>query len=265
MAAQLNSRRLRILLAEDNLTNRLVAIKLVDTLGVGVDIANNGVDAVAACSATAYDLVFMDVMMPEMDGLAATRAIRQLAPPYCNPHIIALTANVQPSDKAKCFEAGMNDFLPKPVTRSALARALARFLPPEPAEPPADTDVEHPPPVIFNEVPLLALQRVIGIESAQSVVNIFVEDTKKRIAVMRRELAAGCNEKVATEAHATKSSAAMLGFQRLSRLAETLEADAPALERNELEARINDLSSAYLEVSDLVLNRTNNATLAEAG
>ena len=117
----------RILLVEDNETNRLVAIKLLQGLGCGADVACNGVEAVEVCRATVYDLVLMDVMMPEMDGLSAARAIRRLTAPFGQPYIIAVTANAQKQDKEMCLEAGMDDFLPKPLTRASLRAKLERF------------------------------------------------------------------------------------------------------------------------------------------
>jgi signal transduction histidine kinase/CheY-like chemotaxis protein len=121
------SDQIRILLVEDDKTNQLVATKLLNRLGYSVDIANNGIEAVAACRATKYDLVFMDVMMPEMDGLSATRRIRKLERPFCEPLIIALTANARKHDMDVCLEAGMDDFLAKPIRRAALAGKLSRF------------------------------------------------------------------------------------------------------------------------------------------
>jgi two-component system, sensor histidine kinase len=270
---EIDGRRARILLAEDNLTNRMVAIKLLQKLGVDVDIAVNGVDAVAACTSTVYDLVFMDMMMPEMDGLAATRAIRQLPPPYCSPHIVALTANVQPSDRTMCLQSGMNDFLAKPITRKGLAGKLQRFLPSASAAPSGarssdEPEESHPAPAfapdIYDPASYAALEEAIGEESAQLVVSTFVEDTKSRINVMREQAQAGSNQNVAIDAHATKSSAAMLGFQKLSLLAKTLEADAATLDRQELESRIEELADAYVEVCERVLTRAGTLRMVHA-
>jgi two-component system sensor histidine kinase/response regulator len=113
----------RILLAEDNPVNRKVALGMLARLGYTGTVAVNGLAAVEACRTAAYDLVFMDVQMPELDGLEATRRIRQLPGP--GPLIVAMTANAMEGDRALCLAAGMDDYLAKPIRLEDLQRALA--------------------------------------------------------------------------------------------------------------------------------------------
>ena len=125
-------RPLRILFAEDNPTNQFVAVQMLKALPVQVDVAGDGVEAVDAVATFAYDLVFMDMRMPDMDGLAATRLIRQRGGALARLPIIALTANAFPEDVKACLDAGMNQFVTKPVSKDVLFAAILRALsPPE--------------------------------------------------------------------------------------------------------------------------------------
>jgi PAS domain S-box-containing protein len=130
---ELRQGAVRILLAEDNITNQQVAVGLLKRLGLRADAVANGAEAITALEALAYDLVLMDVQMPEMDGLEATRQIRNPSSAVRNHEvpIIAMTANAMQSDREECLEAGMNDYVSKPVSPQALAEALDRWLPPE--------------------------------------------------------------------------------------------------------------------------------------
>jgi len=122
----------RILLAEDNAINLEVAVALLSRVGLKVDTAENGQEAVAMAHAAAYDLVLMDVQMPEMDGLEATRMIRSMADSGASDKdlpILAMTANVFEEDRQACLEAGMNDFVAKPIDLKNLYSTLAKWLP----------------------------------------------------------------------------------------------------------------------------------------
>jgi signal transduction histidine kinase/ActR/RegA family two-component response regulator len=118
----------RILLAEDNGTNRLVVTRMLERMGHRVDSVSNGREAAEAVQSFPYDLVLMDMMMPEMDGLAATQAIRSLPTAAAKVPVVGLTANVLTTDEDACRAAGMNGFLTKPVTSDRLAEAIAQII-----------------------------------------------------------------------------------------------------------------------------------------
>ena len=122
---------LRVLLAEDNLINQKVASGYLHNMGLPVDVVANGEEAVEAIAQLAYDLVLMDMQMPGMDGLEATRLIRAADGAALNPGlpIIAMTANAMQGDRELCLEAGMNDYVSKPITPASLALVLERWLP----------------------------------------------------------------------------------------------------------------------------------------
>jgi signal transduction histidine kinase/DNA-binding response OmpR family regulator len=117
---------LRVLVAEDNIVNQKVAVRMLERLGYRPDVVANGAEALAVLGQVRYDVVFMDIQMPEMDGLAATRAIRDRWPAERQPRIIGLTAAAFEEDRQECLQAGMDDFVPKPVSTKVLADALER-------------------------------------------------------------------------------------------------------------------------------------------
>lgn len=117
---------LRILLAEDNAVNQKVAMHILHRLGYRVDLAANGIEVLDALKRQKYDVILMDVQMPEMDGLAATVAIRQNLPASQQPYIVAMTANAMQGDREQCLEAGMDDYLSKPFKTNDLVVVLER-------------------------------------------------------------------------------------------------------------------------------------------
>jgi CheY-like chemotaxis protein len=120
---------LRVLLAEDNQVNQMVVSRMLERLGYRVDAVANGLEVLEALDRQTYDVILMDVQMPEMDGLEATRRIRATLPAERQPCIIAVTANASVQDRDRCLGAGMDDFLRKPVTAEAMSGALAGVTP----------------------------------------------------------------------------------------------------------------------------------------
>ena len=117
---------LRILLAEDNVVNQKVALRMLERMGYRADVVANGLEALEALTRQAYDVILMDVHMPEMGGLEATQHICQQWPTALQPRIIAITANAMPGDREACLAVGMDDYISKPVQAGALRAALER-------------------------------------------------------------------------------------------------------------------------------------------
>ncbi len=136
-AAPVEASALRVLVAEDNPVNQKVALRLLARIGVTADVVSDGAQALAAVrdAAVPYDVVLMDVQMPVLDGLGATRCIRQSVDPARQPFIVALTANAMEGDRDTCLAAGMDTYVPKPIRPDALAEALAMATAARPAEP----------------------------------------------------------------------------------------------------------------------------------
>ena len=120
---------LRILLAEDNAVNQKLALRILEQMGYRADVAANGEEALRAVQDRHFDLVLMDVQMPEMDGIEATRRIRDLSGSASHPHIVGLTANAMQGDREKCLAAGMNDYITKPIRVEELVNALLNVNP----------------------------------------------------------------------------------------------------------------------------------------
>ena len=119
--------RLRVLLVEDNIVNQQLALALLKRLGWTASLAGNGFAAILARERGNFGLVLMDVQMPVMDGLVATKEIRRRLPRECQPAIIAFTANTLPGDREKCLAAGMDDYLGKPIDPAELSAKLERW------------------------------------------------------------------------------------------------------------------------------------------
>jgi signal transduction histidine kinase/CheY-like chemotaxis protein/HPt (histidine-containing phosphotransfer) domain-containing protein len=237
--------RARVLLVEDSPANQLVAATWLRRAGHRVDIAGNGIEAVAAMGERPYDLVFMDVFMPEMDGIEATRRIRALATPAAHTPIIALTANVMAGDRERFVAAGMNGVLPKPVTGRMLLDALARHAgtqdsvaarAPQPARalPEATPPAAPEAPPQGDELPDLdaaAFDRVRRGLPPQTVITLIetcaAELAERANALDEAALLADL-ERIAHEAHALAGGAANYGMARLAARARALERAARA-------------------------------------
>jgi len=221
-------RTLRVLLADDNITNQKVALGLLKKLGLHADAVANGAEAIKALEMIDYDLVLMDVQMPEMDGLEATRRIRRPDSAVRNPNvlIIAMTAHAMQGDCEKCLKAGMDDYIAKPVTLAALAEKLAQRLCPTPPGEPEANDTPPSPDfssgAVFDRIGFLG--RLMGdAEIAGAVIEVFLDDIPKQIASLKAALDAGDMETIGNVAHTIKGAAANVGGEALRELASQIE------------------------------------------
>gem|GEM_PF-2020866 len=222
-------RKARILLVEDNDLNQEVAIELLRDAGFRVDLAENGAIALRMVQEKEYDLVLMDMQMPVMDGLTATREIRKL--PRCEAlPILAMTANAMADDRERCLEAGMNDHVAKPVEPDELWKALLKWVKARP------TDAEDAPAaeraLSDGEIPSgidgldteTGLRRTMGKRSLYlSLLRKFTAGQKHAVAVMREALENGDLERVERLAHSTKGVAGAIGAATVQELAATVE------------------------------------------
>ena len=232
---------LRILLVEDNRTNQEIALLLLERLGYRADLAGNGLEAVEAMERQAYDVVFMDVQMPELDGLEATRRIRRDLPGERQPCIVAMTANALDEDRDECLAAGMNDYLSKPIRITELIAALRaaggsggggkadtempapdRSGPRSAAEEATEAD-SHPD---LDRERLDALVTSLGSRGQTMLPQLiarFGDEAPKLIAAAREALDAQDAEVLRRSAHTLKGNALNFGLVALSEAARDLE------------------------------------------
>jgi signal transduction histidine kinase/CheY-like chemotaxis protein/HPt (histidine-containing phosphotransfer) domain-containing protein len=247
---------LKILLAEDNIVNQKVALHLLQRIGYQADVVGNGLEVLEAIQHQAYDVVLMDVQMPEMDGLAATRRICQEIPYSVRPRIIAMTANAMQGDREECLNAGMDDYVSKPIRLEELMQALRRCVggkreqgeqgeqgrqgeqgdkgtrgqgdkanlaqsssasPASPASP--------APPALDPEV-LQSFQKMVGEaeELMAEMIDCYLEEAPKLMQAIAKAIA--CADAVALRqaAHTLKSNSATFGATNLAAVCQELEA-----------------------------------------
>ncbi len=247
---------LRLLIAEDNLVNQKVALKLLSKLGFPADVVRNGREALVALARHPYDAVLMDCQMPELDGYETTRALRReeadgtygSRPPH---FVIALTANAMAGDREKCLAAGMDDFITKPIDLGQLEAALlraaeARRLALAPATNSVAPSSEAGSAELTLDPVVLQPLRVPGEpEALRELVDMFQEDSVARLETIRQGLAAADAAMVKAAAHSLKGSAANLGGRRLARLASDLEAAAKTPDASNLTSLVAEVEAEF--------------------
>ncbi|MDR3575906.1 MAG: response regulator [Anaerolineaceae bacterium] len=258
---------LRILLADDNVVNQKVGSRTLDRLGYRSDLAANGLEVLQAMHRQDYDLILMDIQMPEMDGIETTRQIRSNWPQAKQPRIIALTAYAQVTDRQKFLDGGMDDYLSKPVNISELIRILQECRSPG----------GSPTPILPDESPKARpTQQVTTEKSAvdwsvlttyaegmgddgdsliDELIDIYLENTPKLLENLHQSLAANDVEVFNRTAHTLKSSSASLGAMRLSRLSKELETQSLDVPLDTLKDPVDTVTVEFEEVKAVLLSK----------
>ncbi|WP_146618977.1 ATP-binding protein [Rhodoplanes elegans] len=255
-------RPLRILLVEDNATNQLVVTRMLRSFDIVIRIAEDGLQALAAVAEYPCDLILMDVRMPGMDGLEATRRIRARGGRWATLPIVALTANAFPDDVQACREAGMTSFMAKPVRKGMLIETLAQAVqavayggagvedaPNDETAlasdrhqgPPADGRAgaadgsrrrrrgDVPAPPVHDAAVAAELRAEIGDDGFAETLACFLADSRRRLDVLRALAVTPERKMLGIEAHTLKGAANALGFRRLAEIALALEGEAAAI------------------------------------
>jgi PAS domain S-box-containing protein len=222
--------RLRILLAEDNLTNQQVALGILKKLGFGADAVTDGQEVLKALKSAPYDLILMDCQMPVMDGYEASRQIRSSGLNFKDIPIIAMTAHAMAGDREKCLEAGMNDYISKPVSPQLLFEAIEKRSKgknknpqKEPSGPPANrAEPDKPGPPVWNKK---AMMEILFNDKAlaKSIVAVFLADIPLQIKALGQTLKTGNASGTELRAHTIRGAAANVGANALEALALEME------------------------------------------
>jgi PAS domain S-box-containing protein len=241
---------LRLLLAEDNVVNQKVATRLLGQMGYRADIAANGIEAVAAVERQTYDVVLMDVQMPEMDGFEASREINRRWPSK-RPRIVAMTANAMEGDRELCVAAGMDDYVAKPIRIEELVAALGRCRAREDAapRPPAMAAPTAPAADVVDRAVIDRLGETMGRDFAVELIDTFVADARDLLAAIQRALAASDRDGFRRGAHTLKSTGESLGAFGLAALARELESIGQAGRLHEVGNRVDRLADLYERVA----------------
>jgi two-component system sensor histidine kinase/response regulator len=206
----------RVLLAEDNPINQKVAVKMLEKQGCAVDTVANGKEAAEAAGEIAYDLILMDVQMPRMDAFEATKVIRKREGEGRHTPIIAMTAHAMKGDREKCLDAGMDDYVAKPVQRRELLAAIERW-----GARSTEKDAKHQPPPLDVEaaLPRFGGDRVFLVEMLEE----FLGYAPSQVEALRQALREADAEQLAKEAHSLKGGAANFAAHTMVSLAHGLE------------------------------------------
>lgn len=239
-----------ILLAEDNLINQKVAIRTLNSAGYRVDAVMNGEQAVRAYKENHYDLILMDVQMPEMDGYTATRLIRELPAPKNNIPIIAITAHAMIGDREKCLEAGMNSYISKPVAAKDVIHILDKFLNIQKVEVMPESKVR------VNEGPF-DFQRLKQISLGdpafeKDLLSDFLIDAEAKLQTLRELINAGDVKKIIECAHTLKGSSYSVGAKLVGDESLGIELSAKNKDLESVDERFNRLSKSIRETKEVL-------------
>jgi PAS domain S-box-containing protein len=256
----------RVLLVEDNRVNQRLTLRMLARFGYRADLANNGLEALQALEREAYDLVLMDLQMPEMDGLEATRAIRGRVGER-QPYIIAMTADAMQEDREACFAAGMNDYLAKPVQLNEFEAALERFARADKTVP-AKADGVPASPAIDREV-LDTLRRSLGSGGGDVVVELiaaFQSEAPPLVDGIRAALETRNGAELKLAAHSLKGASGTVGAASLARLAAEIEkhARSGSVDSTELPELLSQLRDELARVLEALAGEAKRAEEARA-
>jgi CheY-like chemotaxis protein len=219
-----SSRQLRILVAEDNLVNQKLVMRLLEKMGHLSKLAQNGREVLRMLESETFDLVLMDVQMPEMDGLTATRKIREMEiQTKSHVPIIAMTAHAIKGDRERCLEAGMDSYISKPMTSQGIAAAIAEVVPVKyQGNVPTRTPLTEVSSLTWNRSAVL--ERIDGDESLlRELLTIFLDESPRQLTTLQQAIETDNPEEMERTAHSIKGELGYLGLAHAAEISRTLE------------------------------------------
>jgi CheY-like chemotaxis protein/HPt (histidine-containing phosphotransfer) domain-containing protein len=231
----------RVLVADDNIVNQQVALRMLEKLGCSADAAANGQQAVSMHVAQSYDLILMDCQMPVLDGFQATEQIRELETGLRRTPIIAWTAHAISGEAERCVLAGMDDFMPKPMRPNALqsmleSRLRPAFKAPEVAE-----------PEVSDEESLEVVRKMFGRDFAE-LATLFLSDCPNRISALREAVREGDKGKLARLAHTLAGSTSSIGTRKLAALCKEIEIKAKTGSEEDMLPKIEAIDAEFARI-----------------
>jgi CheY-like chemotaxis protein/HPt (histidine-containing phosphotransfer) domain-containing protein len=242
---------LRILLAEDNTTNQRLALQILHKMGYRADVAADGLEVLQALERQSYDLILMDMQMPEMDGLEATRHIRSSDfPADKQPRIIALTANAMRGDRELCLAAGMDDYITKPIRIEELQAMLERWgRPATRVTEPTSVPDSPPGPLDWTMLEQLALLQEEGQpDFVQEIIELYLATAPSMIVEIQQAVRQGHPDQVRQVAHSLKGSSHGLGAMRVGEISAELEAKGRSGSIEGVDSLLADLEREFEHV-----------------
>jgi signal transduction histidine kinase/DNA-binding response OmpR family regulator len=244
---------MRILLADDNAVNQRMALLLLERLSQTADVVSNGAEAVQAATRLPYDLILMDVLMPEMDGLEAMRRIRERLPRDRQPRIVAMTANALSGDRERCLQAGMDDYISKPIQLAELSNVIERNRPGL-QDPTSDILMDTSGTLAreireesgrYDTQTLESLISAAGPQGTVLVLGTMIDGATKMLEDLERAVEAGVPHEIRRQAHSLKTNARTVGAHELADELEQIEGLANEGRTDELASRVTAASADY--------------------
>jgi CheY-like chemotaxis protein/HPt (histidine-containing phosphotransfer) domain-containing protein len=234
---------MKILVVEDSVINQKLAVGMLRKFGYSSDIANDGAEAVELVRTVHYDLVFMDLQMPVMDGLEATRRIGATLPPAARPRIIAMTANALPADRQRCIDAGMDDYIAKPILPTAVQALIERWAPHSDVAGGESLDPTLIERAVISE--LADLDEPGSPSMLRGLITDYLNETPAIVSAIKQHLQHADAAELARRAHKLAGTSASLGASAVADVCHRIEQHGIDRDMQSMPALVDELEMRF--------------------